>query len=229
MPRRSKRALQAEAEAEVRIALGPLAGIPEEPPEEVSDEALAQFIIPIMLDADSRLTRSEIARQVGQYFHIDFNLQDLQRLQESETWARLWPLSENPDPRIQVARHEFANLVLIAVQELKNLLIAPETPATAKMRAIEKILKLAGVEDDRPPSNAGELEKWLGQLGVGQMNQINIGTLIAQVVPREVLEAGEIVARPTHDRNLTGVGMGGLLTAGENDDESDTIDGELVE
>lgn len=175
-----------------------------------SQEAISDFVIERLLDYETRYSDEELCRLVSRTFGIEFDLSDLTTLKRSATFQSKWPLSSySQDPRIAVARHEFANLLGVAMERLKALLTNANTPATVQKWAIDRVLKMNQVQGEvSQASNAGELTRFLESVGSGnlQLNQINIQTLVQNALPQEYQDAAEAVADPTPDRNLIGSG-----------------------
>jgi hypothetical protein len=192
---------------------------------DADEGSLVDFVIPLFVDHEQRYTDHEICDQVRRSFGIDFDIDDLLRLQKTPTFQERWPLSEfGMDPRVAAARHAFADLLSLAMDQLRTLLTSANTPATVKMRAIQLITDMNKVENEQAqPSNMGELVKFLDGLGMGsQINQLNVRTLIYQSLPQEYQDAAEAVNSPTPERNLLGVGSGAQ-------DTEDVVDGEVVD
>ncbi len=187
------------------------------------ETAIVDFIIPLLIDHEERYTDQEVCDRVRSAFGVPFHVDDLLRLQKSATFQERWPLSEfGTDPRVAVARHAFVDLLTVAMDQLRTLLISANTPSSVKMRAIERVIEMNKVQNEQnKPSNTAELMKFLeGQGAGGQINQLNIGTLIYQTLPQEYRDAVEAVNSPTPQRNLLGIGNHAL-------DAEDVVDGEV--
>lgn len=185
------------------------------------EQAIVEFVIPLLLDVEARYTDHQICDRVRREFDIDFGVEDFLRLQRGVMFQELWPLSDyGTDARISVARHAFVNLLSTAMDQLEKLLISAQTPATVKMRAIERIIEMNKVQTgENQPSNMGELVKFLESMGAGNVTQLNVGTLIYQTLTQEYRDADQAVNTPTRDHNLLGIGDGaqhaGVVIDGE--------------
>jgi hypothetical protein len=189
----------------------------ETPVVAASEIALVEYLIPHLLDFETRYTDQQLCDLIRRNFEIPFGLEDLIRLQKSASFQERWPLSEyGTDPRVSVA---------VAMEQLRSLLTSGNTPATVKMRAIERILEMNSVQaHDSRPSSSAELVKFLESVGTGgQLNQLNIGTLIYQTLPQEYRDAADAVNSPTPERNLLGVGSGAQITGGVEEGEFDDV------
>jgi len=54
--------------------------------------------------------------------------------------------------------------------------------------------------------NCGALIDFLSDHGLGNVTQINVGTLISSALPQDLLAASEAVNEPSRERNLIGRG-----------------------
>lgn len=201
--------------------------------------AISRLVIPMLLDPESRFSDREICERVENRLGITFTLRELTTLYQTEAFQSLWPLSERvQDPRVDVARRAFADMVPLAVQTIQEMLANESTPPTVRMRLAEKVLDLNAIDRQvERRSDTRELMDFFRERGVANITQINIGTLIGQTLGADYEAANMAVLNPTPENNLIrsrhDEDLGG--GSGESSDEIpaqenlDVIDGEFEE
>jgi hypothetical protein len=80
------------------------------------------------------------------------------------------------DPRLRVAQAAMADLLPLAVRQLRGLLTEERVPHTVRLSAIREVFKMNGIEDAPPSSDRNELAKFLkdANVNVTQNNTINM-------------------------------------------------------
>lgn len=143
------------------------------------------------LDLQQSRTWKEIADEMGLSPH---QLRDLTKTEEFDTAYNDLFVELGKDPRYKAAQAALADMVPLAVHELKSLLTSPRTPAGTRLKAIEKIISLNGIENIAPQqSNRQELVTFLIK------NDINIESVgitlpeMYQDVIDDVIDAEEAV------------------------------------
>lgn len=212
-PRNQRRRRAAQMEQHAALIPEPEAQpiLPDdEIPREPTEENICRLVIPMLMDINAHHTSAAIARQVAGHFDIPYSVRDLDELYRTPLFQQVFPLgSAGHDPRIDVAKAAIVDAVTLATQEMLNLLRASTTPATVKARLIEKVYELANVQASHAKaSNTNELEQFFREMGVVNVTQVNIGTLINGTLPEEYLLADEAVNNPTVDSNMTLPGRG---------------------
>lgn len=211
MPRRSQRSQYEERVIEISEITS---DVPEPTYDEVTNENIARFVIPLYLDYEAGYSDQQICDMVAHRFGIDYDQRQLVELFESAEFRDLWPLDNHLEPRKAVARQFFQDLIPVALREAKNMLLDENTAPTVKLRLIDRILEQASTEPERRDDKA-ELVEFLQRLPL-QLNQINVEN-INTVLPPEYVAALEAVNAPSPEKNLTGVGTGS---------NSDVVEGE---
>ncbi len=195
---------------------------------EATNATVAEFVIPFLLDVEGRYTYTDVARQVAAHFNVSYTVRDLHELFRTDEFMSRWPLTERGyDPRVDVVKQAFADMLHLAVTEAKNLLSSPNTPASVKSKLIDRVMEMSSVKaEPQKESNTRELIDYLSGLGVRDVTQINIGTLIQHGLEDEYREAEEMVHNPTPEHNLIShrAGEDGLIVDGEFDEADDTED-----
>ncbi len=84
---------------------------------QASDEAIAELIIPRLLDYEAPISDRELCGLVQRTFGIEFDLNDLVRVQRSAAFQERWPLSDyGTEPRVSLVRHAFTELLGKAIE-----------------------------------------------------------------------------------------------------------------
>jgi predicted transcriptional regulator len=148
---------------------------------EICEKACVMF-----LDLDNIYTYKDIAEELGLTVT---NLKRLIKTQEfDDAYSSLLP-DIGHDPRYKAARATIADLLPNAIRELKFLLNDPDTAAGVKLRAIEKVMELNGIDEPTVQSERNEIVNFLLE------NNVNIEEMKI-TVPPEYLAA---IKEPTID------------------------------
>jgi hypothetical protein len=107
----------------------------------------AEAAAALFLDLDQALTWPQIAEKLEISLH---QLKDISKSPEfDEAWNRLF--SElGHDPRYKAAQGALADMLPLAITELRTLVSSSRTAAGTKLKAIEKIIALNGLENLQP-------------------------------------------------------------------------------
>jgi hypothetical protein len=99
------------------------------------------------------------------------------------------------DPRYKAAMSHLRDMLPLAVKTHRELLTNAETPATVKMKAVELVYKLNGVnEPDNPASDRQELARWLTGKDIN-LTQLNIAIPPEYMDSYKELFGNEVVER----------------------------------
>ena len=145
----------------------------------------AEHAAALFLDLDEARTWAEIASEMELSPH---QLRDLSKTEEfDEAYNRLFA-ELGHDPRYKAAQGALADMLPLALSELRGLLTNTRTAAGTKLRAIEKVMALNGLENVQPAqSDRQELVTFLVE------NKIDLSD-VKIVLPSEYAEVeGEVV------------------------------------
>lgn len=150
---------------------------------------LAESAAVMFLDIDSSYTYTSIARELEISIH---SLKELIKSGEfDKAYNDLMP-EVGHDPRYRAARTAIGDMLPVAVRGLKDILDSGNTAAGVRLRAIEKVLELNGLEEPTIQSDRNEIVEFLlaNKIDVGQVNI---------TIPPEYIEA----LQPTVDAEFT--------------------------
>ena len=145
----------------------------------------AEHAAVLFLDLDEARTWAQIAEEMELSPH---QLRDLTKTEEfDEAYNRLFA-ELGHDPRYKAAQGALADMLPLAVHQLKGLLTGERVAAGTKLRAIEKVISLNGLENMQPAqSDRQELVAFLVE------NNINLDGMKI-VLPNEYAEVeGEVI------------------------------------
>lgn len=159
--------------------------------------------VEMFLDFHQDRTYAEIARELGMSITALHNLTKSEDFNEifNEYYAEM-----NDNPRIKASQQAIADMVPLAIRTLKEIILDPGAPASSRIKAIEMVMRYAGIEKAQPKeSDKGELQNFLLGKGVN-IEQVNVSlppslqraeALLASV-PHAVVE-GVIMEQPEPD------------------------------
>jgi len=149
----------------------------------------AEAAAALFLDLDEGRKWADIAEELQLSPH---QLRDLTKTEEfDEAYNRLFA-ELGHDPRYKAAQGALADMLPLAVSKLKDLLIGERVAAGTKLRAIEKIISLNGLENMQPAqSDRQELVAFLVE------NNINLEEMRI-VLPSDYAEVEEEVVEATY-------------------------------
>jgi hypothetical protein len=155
----------------------------------------AEAACALFLDVERGLTWKEVALELGISIGA---LKDLTKTPEfDEAYNNLFP-ELGHDPRYQAARGVVGDMLPLAVKELKNILTDGRTPAGVRLKAIERILTLNGLQE---PQNQGSDRQELARFLVE--HRIKLET-VGVVVPAEYQKALELATGGPIDEVVEG-------------------------
>lgn len=129
-------------------------------------QELATTAAYLFLDLDTPRSLSEIAREMDMSIH---QVREITKTEEFEIAYNDLFLELGKDPRYKAAQGALADMLPIAMGQLRDILTNPRTPAGTRLKAVEKIMNLNGLENIAPQqSNRQELVEYLVE------NNINI-------------------------------------------------------
>ena len=104
----------------------------------------------LFLDLDEARTWKQIADEMGLSAH---QLRDLTKSEEFDALYNDLFVELGKDPRYKAAQGALADMLPLAMMELKSLVTDTRTPAGTRLKAIDKIMHLNGVENLQPQSS----------------------------------------------------------------------------
>lgn len=129
-------------------------------------QELATTAAYLFLDLDTPRSLSEIAREMDMSI---YQVREITKTEEFEIAYNDLFLELGKDPRYKAAQGALADMLPIAMGQLRDILTNPRTPAGTRLKAVEKIMNLNGLENIAPQqSNRQELVEYLVE------NNINI-------------------------------------------------------
>ena len=149
--------------------------------------AKVEKAVSLFLDLNVERTWAQIATELGT------SVPGLHNLTKSDEFNEIYAqyfADLGHDPRLKVSQQALADMVPLAVRTLREIIVNPESPASARIKAIEMIFKMAGVERVTPKeSDKSELQSFLLGKGIN-IEQVNV------VVPSALQRAEELLASP---------------------------------
>lgn len=134
--------------------------------EALRRQELASTAAFLFLDLDEARTWKQIAEEMELSPH---QLRDLTKTEEFDLAYDNLFVELGKDPRYKAAQGALADLLPLAMAQLKNILTGDRTPAGTRLKAVEKIMSLNGMENIAPQaSDRQELVQFLVK------NEINI-------------------------------------------------------
>jgi len=150
-------------------------------------QELAQTAAYLFLNLDDPMTLSEMAAEMNMSIH---QFREITKTEEFDIAYNDLFLELGKDPRYKAAQGALADMLPLAMQQLREILTGTRTPAGTRLKAVEKIMSLNGLENTQPQqSNRQELVKYLVENNIN-IDAINI-TLpeMYQEVVDDVIEA----------------------------------------
>ena len=127
--------------------------------QELVRQERAQTAAFLFLDLDQARTWKTIAEEMGLSAH---QLRDLTKTEEFDVAYNNLFVELGKDPRYRAAQGALADMLPLAMQRLKTLLTNDRTPEGTRLKAIEKIMSLNGLENLKPQqSDRQELVQFL--------------------------------------------------------------------
>jgi hypothetical protein len=164
----------------------------------------------MFLDLHTDRTWVEIARE------LDMSVPALHDLTKSDEFNEIYNeyfAELGHDPRIKVSQQALADMVPVAIRTLKEIISDPEATTSARLKAVEMVFRMAGVERIQPrESDKSELQSFLLGKGVN-IEQVNIA------LPPALRRAEQLLASPPP---VVVEGAVVEQTAQDPDDELDT-------
>ena len=133
---------------------------------------LVERAVLMYLDLETDRNQREIAQELG------ITLEELKTLTRSDEFQEAYSahfLELGHDPRLVATQHAIMDLLPAAMRELRKLIAGGvQVPATVKLKAIEDVMKLSGIEAPTPAKNdKKELAEFLRNAGINIEN-VNI-------------------------------------------------------
>lgn len=129
-------------------------------------QELAQTAAYLFLNLDEPMTLHEMAAEMNMSVH---QFREITKTEEFDIAYNDLFLELGKDPRYKAAQGALADMLPIAMGQLRDILTNARTPAGTRLKAVEKIMNLNGLENLQPQqSNRQELVKYLVE------NNINI-------------------------------------------------------
>jgi len=200
----------------------PLRELPE-PKGPLSERTTADGRRRLKLNQDEReafLTSTQIDRIVHMVLNIEEDytyaqmaeelsvsvpqLKNLMRTPEFQDRYNEYFMELGKDPRVRLTQAKIAELLPKAFMTMKKGLEDPEAPWTAKVKIVEKILELSGIERPQTLQNdRKEFEQfWQEEAGEDDRIRISIPAKFAQT--RQAYERGESFVDGTRDEVVDG-------------------------
>lgn len=150
-------------------------------------QELATTAAYLFLDLDTPRSLHEIAGEMSLSIH---QLRELTKTEEFEIAYNDLFLELGKDPRYKAAQGALADMLPLAMGQLRDILTNPRTPAGTRLKAVEKIMNLNGLENIAPQqSNRQELVEYLVENNIN-IDAVNIALPeIYQNKMEEVIEA----------------------------------------
>jgi hypothetical protein len=127
--------------------------------EQLRRQELASTAAFLFLDLTEARTWKQIADEMNLSAH---QLRDLTKTEEFDVAYNDLFVELGKDPRYRAAQGALADMLPLAMTELKNLLTDNRTPAGTRLKAIDKVMALNGVENLQPQqSDRQELVQFL--------------------------------------------------------------------
>jgi hypothetical protein len=140
----------------------------------------AEAAAALFLDLDNHRTWAEIAEVLE---ISPAQLKDLTKTPEFDTAYNMLFAEIGHDPRYRAAQGQIADMLPLAVRELKSLLTNPNTAAGVRLRAVKEILALNGLTEPQiAQSDRQELAKFLNE------HEVNFQQNNAVIVPPGYME-----------------------------------------
>ena len=148
--------------------------------------------VAMFLDLNRELTWAQIAKE------LKISVPSLHNLTKSELFNEKYNeyFSElGHDPRIKVSQQALADMVPLAVRTLREILIDPEASSAARLKAVEQVFRMAGVESiSQKQSDKSELQKFLLDRGV-KVDNIDVSIQLSPLQEK----ARQMLANPPSD------------------------------
>lgn len=130
------------------------------------EKAVAMF-----LDLNTERSWAQMAAELG----IGVNaLHNLTKTDEFNEVYNQYFSELGHDPRIKVSQQALTDMVPMAIRTLREILQDPDATTSARLKAIEMVFRMAGIEKVTPKeSDKGELQSFLLGRGVN-IQQVNI-------------------------------------------------------
>ena len=146
--------------------------------EQLLERQQIERAVAMFLDLERAYSWREISQELG------ISIKQLKDLTKSDLFDEVY--SEHfqelgHDPRLKASQAAITDLLAPAVNQLKSLLVGPDTPASVRYNAIVKILELNGISPQKGgASDKQQLANFLKEAGV-TLQQNNVETMVVQV------------------------------------------------
>ena len=145
--------------------------------EELFERQQIERAVGMFLDLERAYSWREISQELG------LTIKQLKDLTKSELFNEIYAehfQELGHDPRLKASQAAITDLLAIAVNQLKGLLVGQETPASVRYNTIVKVLELNGITAQKGGANdKQQLANFLKEAGVIQQN--NVETMVVQV------------------------------------------------
>lgn len=163
----------------------------------------AEAAAALFLDLETERTWADIAQELDL---SPAQLKDLTKTPEFDAAYNMLFAELGHDPRFRAVQGALADMLPLAIRELKNLLLQPNTPAGVRLKAAEKIMDLNGIsKPQQQHSDRQELVRFLVEHKIN-LEDIRLPTppeyaaAVQNYLPEEIVE-GEV----TSDEDASGL------------------------
>ena len=134
-------------------------------------QRLCEQAAALFLDIDTHRSWGQMAEELGISVYA---LRDLVKTKEFDEAYNLMFPEVGHDPRFKAARGALGDMVPIAIQKLRQLLMDDDTSAAVTLKAVEKILELNQLDNKGTQSERFELVEFLKDMGGVNIQNVNI-------------------------------------------------------
>ena len=122
-------------------------------------QAQCEAAAALFLDLETDRTYAQIAEELGLTVA---RLKDITKKPEFDAAYNQLHAELGHDPRFRAAQGAMADMLPLAIRQLKSLLSGTQTPAGVRLKAIEAVMKLNGLQEPQPQgTDRQELAKFL--------------------------------------------------------------------
>ena len=181
--------------------------------EALKRQEMAQTAAYLFLNLDDPKSLPEMAAEMNMSVH---QFRELTKTEEFDIAYNDLFLELGSDPRYKAAQGALADMLPIAMQQLRNILTGTRTPEGTRLKAVEKIMSLNGLENIQPQqSNRQELVEYLVE------NNINIDA-VNIALPEMYQEQMDDIIEAEFDIEQAQAAPNPELPEGEQNTGSDT-------
>ena len=150
--------------------------------EDLLERQQIERAVSMFLDLERAYSWREISQELG------ISIRQLKDLTKSEQFNEVYNehfIELGHDPRLKASQAAITDLLTTAVNQLKTLLVGPDTPASVRYNAIVKVLELNGISPQKGgASDKQQLANFLREAGVS-LTQNNVQNNLVVNVPDE--------------------------------------------